>query len=121
MRQLAARVVTFGMKKRPKYRNTRVQVNGEWFHSKREASRLPQLRLLERDGSVRNIKRQVKYRIVVNEVLICTYIADYVYEERARNGAWSEVVEDVKGYANDRWPMKKKLMRACFGIVVRET
>jgi NADH pyrophosphatase NudC (nudix superfamily) len=30
------------------------------------------------------------------------------------------VVADSKGYANDRWPMKKKLMLACHGIKVQE-
>lgn len=116
----APRRIQFGTGRRPKFGNKRVIVNGEAFHSKREAARLPQLRLLERNGEVRNIQRQVKYRCEVNGILVCTYTADYVYEER-RDNKWTQIVEDVKGYANDRWPMKKKLMRACHGIEIRET
>lgn len=108
------------LKKRSKFGNTKVTRAGEVYHSKREADRHPQLRLLERVGRIRNLQRQVKYRLEVNGLLICTYTADYVYEELA-NDVWHQIVEDVKGYPNDRWAMKKKLMKACHGIVVRET
>lgn len=107
-------------KPRAKFGNTKVTRGGEVYHSKREADRHGQLRLLEGVGRIRNLRRQVKYRLEVNRVLICTYTADYVYDETTPQG-WVEIVEDVKGYPNDRWPMKKKLMRACHGIEVRET
>lgn len=108
------------MTRRPKFGNTKVIVHGELYHSKREAARHPQLRLLEAHGHIRNLRRQVKYELRVNKILICTYTADYVYEE-LQAGAWVDVVEDVKGYPNDRWPMKKKLMKAVHGIAIRET
>lgn len=126
--------------RRTKFGNTRTIVAGEIYHSKREAARHPQLRLLEKAGRIRDLRRQVKYRLEFNDVLIATYTADYVYEEHvesvvrlvkgerahvtpdiAAGGLWRLVVEDVKGYPNDRWPMKKKLMKACHGIVVLET
>lgn len=119
-----ARRVTFGMiglpNTPPKYRNKATVFEGLKFDSKREASRWRELQLLQRSGRIRNLQRQVKYRLEVNGVLICTYTADFEYEELGR-GAWAKVTEDSKGYANDRWPMKKKLMRACHGIEVRET
>jgi hypothetical protein len=114
-----ARVVRFGMN-RPKFGNTKTIRNGQIFDSKREANRYEALKLLEANGEVRDIKRQVKYVMIVNGVRIATWKADFVYEE-LRKGEWKEVVEDSKGYPNDRWPMKKKLMRACHGIIVRET
>lgn len=105
---------------RLKFGNKKTIRNGLIFDSKREAARYDQLLLLERAGRIRNLRRQVKYELRVNGVLIATYRADFVYEELERD-AWTEVVEDSKGYPNDRWPMKKKLMRACHGIVVRES
>jgi ribosomal protein L16/L10AE len=125
--------VSRGMRGRArKFGNVPTMVGDEAFHSKREAARYVVLRALERAGKIRNLRRQVKYRLEVNGMLICTYSADFVYEEpaafRMRDGAaatvegvWAEIVEDVKGYANDRWPMKRKLMLACHGVAVLET
>lgn len=116
-------IVSFGMRPptgRQKFGNTKVTIKGEVYDSKKEAERHRQLRLLEAGGRIRNLRRQVKYLLIVNGVRIASYTADYVYEELAKD-VWTEVVEDVKGFPNDRWPMKKKLMKACHGIVVRET
>lgn len=110
-------MVRFG---KSKFGNTKVVQQGEKFDSKREAARYLALQLLETAGSIRNLQRQVKYELRVNGILIATYKADFVYEEKLWDG-WVQVVEDSKGYANDRWPMKKKLMKACHGITVKET
>lgn len=107
-------------KGRSKFRNVFTVVAGESFHSKREAARFQALQILAKADRIRNLKRQVKYRLEVNGLLIATYTADFTYDESS-GGAWHPIVEDVKGYPNDRWPMKKKLMRACHGIEVRET
>lgn len=108
------------MIRRPKFGNIKTRRNGQLYDSRREADRHGQLQLLEKNGEVRELRRQVKYVIVVNGVRICSYTADFVYLER-RKDEWTEVVEDVKGYPNDRWPMKKKLMKAVLGVDVRET
>lgn len=104
----------------PKYRNKPTEVDGFLFDSKKEAKRYQQLQLLEKAGHVKDLAKQVKYDLNVNGVRIATYTADFVYLE-LRKGAWEKVVEDVKGYPNDRWPMKKKLMKAIHGVVIRET
>lgn len=105
---------------RSKFGNVHTSVSGEEFHSKKEARRWTALLLLQTAGHIRNLVRQVKYDIVVNGIRICSYTADFVYEERLK-GSWAKVVEDSKGYPNDRWPMKKKLMKAVHGVDVRET
>lgn len=119
-----ARHISFGMgriqPKRSKFGNHKTIRHGMAFDSKKEAARYGKLLLLQANGELRNLRRQVKYRLEVNGVLIATYKADFVYEE-LRKDVWSEVVEDSKGFPNDRWPMKKKLMRAIHGIEVRET
>lgn len=106
--------------RRAKFGNTKTQRNGMVFDSKKEADRYDQLRLLERVGQVRNLERPKKYRLEVNGVLIATYKPDFEYEELVKD-RWVPVTEDVKGYPNDRWPMKKRLMKACHGIIIRES
>ena len=44
-----------------------------------------------------------------------TYTADFVYE---KNG--EKVVEDYKGFPNDRWPLKKAMMLYFHGVAIRE-
>jgi hypothetical protein len=120
------RTVTFGM--RPgrgravsNYAHVRKTVrHGFVFDSRKEADRYDQLLLLERNGELRNLRRQVRYEMRVNGALICRYTADFVYEE-CRKEIWTEITEDVKGYPNERWPMKKKLFKAIFGREIRET
>lgn len=99
-----------------KFGNTPTVIDGIKFDSKREARRYGELKLFERGRVIVNLRTQVKYDIVVNGVKICSYTADFVYMD-TRCGL---VVEDAKGYPNDRWPMKKKLMKAVHGIEVRE-
>lgn len=99
-----------------KYRNIRTEVDGVSFHSKKEASRWRELKLLERAGHIFNLKRQVPYGLDVEGIHITRYIADFVYVE---NG--TEVVEDAKGIRTPVYRLKKKLMYAIYGITIRET
>ena len=77
---------------------------------------------------IRGLREQVKYTLIPRQyneqgVVIereCTYTADFVYEEWSANG-WRTIVEDVKGYPNDRWSIKRKLMLFVHGHKVRET
>lgn len=105
--------------KRPKYGNRRTRVDGLDFDSGAEAARWSTLKILERTGHVRDIRRQVRFRLVVAGVLVCSYIADFVYwDERLGR----EVVEDVKSKATrtDVYRIKRKLMMAVHGIEVAE-
>lgn len=104
-----------------KHRNKPTEADGILFHSKREAKRYGELMMLQGAGRIRALKCQVKYRFDVNGVFVASLKVDFTYEELQRDGQWAFVAEDVKGYANDRWPMKKRLMLACHGIKVRET
>lgn len=101
---------------RRKYGNKPIVIDGISFDSKREAKRYGELRMLERAKIISDLRTQVKYELDVNGVRISTYTADFVY----RSDAGAIVVEDAKGYPNDRWPMKKKLMKAIHGIDIKE-
>ena len=105
--------------KQPKYRNVKVTVDGITFDSKREAHRWGELRIAEKAGAIRFLRRQFTYAIVIDGVHVCSYVADFVYHEK-RDGAWWEVVEDAKGMRTREYQIKKKLMRAVYGIEIRE-
>jgi hypothetical protein len=60
----------------------------------------------------------VSYKLEINGILICTYIADLVYW---RTGKPKEIVEDVKGVRTPEYKIKKKLMKAIYGIDIFET
>lgn len=103
-------------------------VTGEAFDSKAEHRRWCELKLLERAGKIRNLRRQVKYVLIPAQYdgkykleSETSYIADFVYKDE--NG--SEIVEDTKGYkrgaAYQLYVVKRKLMLQKFGILILET
>lgn len=75
-----------------------------------------QLKLLQKQGLISDLQEQVKYPIVWNGVKVCTYIADFKYQEGDK-----EVIEDVKGMITAIYRLKKKLMKACYNIEILET
>ena len=99
-----------------KYRNIPIELDGLKFASKREGYRWIELRQMERAGIISNLKRQVTFPLTIDGLLICKYIADYVYD---RNG--KHIVEDAKGVRTDVYRLKAKLMNAIYGIVILET
>jgi len=105
--------------RRSKYGNTRTDVDGLTFDSKAEANRYCVLRLLEKAGQIRDVRRQVPYRLDVNGMMIATYRADFVYFD-VRLGR--DVVEDVKsdGTRTPEYKLKRKLMLACHSIEIVE-
>ena len=117
-----------------KFNNKKVETAEGVFDSKGEWMRWLFLKEAEKNGQIRDLQRQVKYtliptqyrdeivhlktkdkvvqRVAEREI---TYTADFVYE---KNG--ETVVEDFKGFPNDRWPLKKAMMLYLHGIPVRE-
>lgn len=86
------------------------------YASKREEKRHQQLLLLEKAGNISDLKWQVPFRMVVNEILICTYVADFTYTEDGKF-----VVEDSKGFITRAFRIKEKLLKAIHGHEVRLT
>ena len=71
-------------------------------------------------------KDKIVKRVAEREV---TYTADFVYRKlknvvenqlMVRVEVWEKVVEDFKGFPNDRWPLKKAMMLYFHGIAIRE-
>lgn len=99
-----------------KYRNVPTVVDSIRFHSKREAARYRDLKLMERAGVIKDLQLQVPYSFELNDVRICRYFADFVYKENGR-----QVVEDSKGKRTKDYMIKKKMMRAFYAIDILET
>ncbi len=121
-----------------KYRNRKCVVDGITFDSTKEARRYQELRLLERAGVISGLRLQVKYvlipaqreastevykrginkgkpkpgKVIENE---CSYIADFVYQEKGQL-----VVEDTKGMQTKDYIIKRKLMLERYGIKIKE-
>jgi len=92
---------------------------GVFHHSKLETKRCNELQLMEKGGLIRDLEAhpQPRFDLVVNDVKVCSYIADFRYFDTQLN---REVVEDVKGKATEVYKLKKKLMLACLGIEIEE-
>ena len=124
-----------------KYGNRKVIVDGIPFDSQREANRWRELLLLQRAGAIRNLDRQVNFELIPAQYetferysdktgkrlkdgkrlveKACTYIADFVYEERIGD-TWKKVVEDAKGCRTKEYILKRKLMLYVHGIRIVE-
>lgn len=103
-----------------KYRAVRTVVDGITFASKKEAARYKELKLLEKAGKIKDLVLQFSYPLEINGTLICRYRADFIYLTPATFGH-SRVVEDCKGFKTPIYKLKKKLMKAIYGIDILET
>lgn len=111
---------------RPKYGNRKVtDAEGNVHDSTKEFKRWQELQLRERAGEIRSLRRQVPFALVVGGVLVCTYVADFVYDE----GEAKDIVEDTKPTGDPKYRkteayrmfrLKAKLMLGCHQIQIRE-
>lgn len=109
---------------RAKYGNTKVEVDGVKYDSKKEAKRGVELEQLERLGIISNLERQKKFvlqpsfKFMGHTIREIAYVADFVYMENE-----NQVVEDVKSpitRKNPVYKLKKKMMMYVHGIEVKE-
>lgn len=108
-----------------KYHNTKTEIDGIRFDSKKEGRRYTELRIMQEAGEISGLRLQVPFELIPNQYgkdgkvaeRKVKYIADFVYQ---RDG--DIVVEDVKSKASrtDVYRLKKKLMRHVWGIEVQE-
>jgi hypothetical protein len=98
--------------KRSKYNAVATIVDGRRFHSKREANRYCELKLMQKAGVITDLQMQVPFFLVIKE----KYIADFVYHEKGER-----VVEDVKGVITSVYRRKRKAMKTQHNIIIRET
>lgn len=104
-----------------KYRAISEVVDGIRFHSRKEANRYRELKLLEKAGEIRNLELQPKFALSVRGVRIGEYRGDFRFEERV-DGHWLPVCEDVKSTVTKTaiYCWKKKHVLAEHGVEIRE-
>lgn len=125
-----------------KYKNKGTTIDDIFFHSRKEARRYAELRMLLRAGKITDLELQKKYELIPAQYEYtprygkngkrlkdakrciensCVYKADFVYFDREIGQL---VVEDVKGYkggqAYSLFTIKRKLMLERYGIKVKE-
>ena len=105
-------------KSKSKYKNETVtDEHGIKFDSKREYRRYLDLKLMQETGQITQLRRQVTFRLEVNGVRICDYVADFTYFD----SYGLRIVEDVKGTITPEYKIKRQLMLAVHGIEIKET
>ena len=102
--------------KRQKYGNKRVEIDGIKFDSQHEANFYQELMLRVRAGELKTVCRQVKFDLPGGIV----YVADFVtirpdFTVEGVYDAKSEITRKNRVYIN-----KRKQMKACWGIDIRE-
>ena len=105
-----------------KYHSKKTTVDGLIFDSKKEARRWLELAVLQKEGIIRELRRQVTFEVVPAQKINgrvaerpVKYIADFVYEQDGKT-----VVEDAKGVKTPEYIIKRKLMLERFGIRIKE-
>jgi len=119
------------MTARQKYNAKPTVIDGIHFASKKEAARYGLLKMLQSGGVIRNLELQPKFTFEVNgrPVLIrsegypngrrASFRADFAYVDIASG---ETIVEDVKGgkaTLTEASQLRRALVEAQFGVVVR--
>lgn len=112
--------------KRPKYKNTKVVVDGIKFDSKKEAARYTELKMFEEIGAISNLELQKEFTLIPNQKIggkvaerAIKYKADFCY---TANDTGEYVVEDVKSEftKTKEYILKRKMMLYFHGIRIQE-
>jgi hypothetical protein len=85
-----------------------------YFPSSGEFSHWHQLLLLQRVGQISDLKRQIPFKIVINDIKVTTYTADFSY---IQDGEYTVI--DFKGKDTDASKLRRKLTLAVHGIDVK--
>jgi hypothetical protein len=119
-----------------KYRNKFTEIDGIHFTSRAEAKWYGVFKAQKAAGEIRDFRMQVPFELVpaqkapvtkfdkhgnprtVEKVieLAVKYVADFVVDEN--DG--TQTVYDVKGFPDQKYPIKRKLMRYVHGIAIQE-
>lgn len=103
-----------------KFNARKTTYNGVVYDSKKEAKRAFELDLLIKKGEIKKVETQPEFDIIINGMRVCKYKADFkvIYPDG------KIVYEDVKGLkqgaAYQVFRLKKKLVKAVFGIDIIE-
>lgn len=122
------------VKKPSKYRSQKTEVDGIVFDSKKEAAEWVKLKTLEKNGLIKDLKRQVPFKWDLYAVSLeyrhgpmeehahkvgrtRSYIADFQYTS-VRTGEVCTL--DAKGFRTKEYREKLKIVKALFGVDIVE-
>ena len=105
-----------------RFRNVKTCIDGIKFDSRGESRRYLELKSLQSDGIISNLKLQVKFQIADSCIIngkkrpARNYVADFVYDLGGK-----QIVEDFKGLVTPMYSLKRHLMKSVNGIDILET
>lgn len=111
-------------KRSPKEQRT--HSDGTVLATKAELKRYATLRQLESVGAIKNLQRQVRHELILPVVNVpiktptgrtAVYTSDFEYDE-IRSGMMNHVIEDVKGYNDEKAKFRIAVFEAIYGINV---
>ncbi len=100
-----------------KYKNVITTIDNIKFHSKKEARRYEELRMMRKAKLISDLELQPNFKIILNNQFICNYKADFAYHDHAIGQV---IYEDVKGFKTQVYKLKKKLTEAQYNITIHE-
>lgn len=107
-----------------KYHNKKVIIDGHKFDSILEAQRYTELKLMQKQGIIKDLELQKPYELIPSfkknnkTFKKASYIADFVYYD---NELGKVIVEDTKGYITDIYALKKKMFEYLYkDLTIRE-
>ncbi len=106
-------------KRKSKYGAVKTVVDGITFDSKKEAARYQVLKAMQAARLIRDLELQPKFDLhATNGAKVCQYRADFFYLDTESLAA---VIEDCKGIKTPMYRLKKKWLKAEYGIDIVET
>lgn len=113
---------TPAVSKRHKFGAVPTVVDGVRFHSKAEARRYGELKLLQKAGEIRDLTLQPRFPLHAGDLdrtVVGDYVADFGYERLRENKASERITEDVKGMDTPLSRWKRRHVKAEYGIDIR--
>lgn len=99
-----------------KYLNKKCEYQGKKFDSIKEMRYFIYLKQLEEKGTIRDLKLQVKFPVVIGSKRICSYVSDFTYYDE-----FGYHVVDTKSPITSKNPvfrLKKKLVEALYNFEI---
>lgn len=95
----------------------KVEIDGIVFQSTFEGRRYMALKDCLNGGIITDLELQVSYPLIVNNVKVCDYFADFRYVKK--DGTL--IVEDAKGFRDALYRLKAKMFHAQEGFPIWES
>ena len=105
------------LRRRSKFNNRKVMLQGVTFDSKAEAAHYLRLKALLEEGRIAELEIHPRFELHLNGYRICRYHADFSFVAVSTG---QRIVQDVKGYRTAVYRLKKRLFRAIYGFDIQE-